>query len=124
MDAEYEKMVKRKTAFLVRLLRQSGKNTPELREQARLAAQLIVRTDLLADEILNPHHSSVNVEITREGNTKETASPKEILYLGFAKQAQKALQALGLNTDSKERKTDNDKARNFMAELNAAMKDE
>ena len=41
-------------------------------------------------------------------------SPKEKLYLDLLTQSQKALRALGMNTDSRERKTDNDGFADFI----------
>lgn len=85
--------------------------------QVNIAAQLLVRTDMLADEIFNEGHRAVNVEISREGNERESISPKEKLYLDLVQQSQRALRALGMNTDAKERKTDNDGFSEFMKEF-------
>ena len=77
----------------------------------------MVRPEILATEVLADGHKPVNVEISREGNTRESVSPKEKLYLDVSAQAQKALRALGMNVDSKERKTDNDGFKEFMEEF-------
>ena len=111
------KRIKNKKSYIVKLLKQQGKYTAELSMQVNIAAQLLVRTDMLADEIFNEGHRAVNVEISREGNERESISPKEKLYLDLVQQSQRALRALGMNTDAKERKTDNDGFSEFMKEF-------
>lgn len=107
-----------KKTYIVKLLKQQGKYTPELSMQVKMTAQLLVRVDLLAEQIFGAGHEAVNVELSREGNKRESVNPKERLYLDFLQQGQKALRALGMNTDSKERKTDNDGFGEFMAQFN------
>ena len=85
--------------------------------QVTITAQLLVRTEILAEEVLAEEHEAVNVEISREGNERKAISPKEKLYLDFVQQSQKALRALGMNTDAKERKTDNDVFNEFLKEF-------
>ena len=109
--------VESKKRYLVKLLKEQGKYTAELSIQATVTAQLLVRAEILATEVLADGHKPVNVEISREGNTRESVSPKEQLYLDVSAQAQKALRALGMNVDSKERKTDNDGFKEFMEEF-------
>lgn len=111
------KRIKNKKDYIVRLLKQQGKYTAELSMQVTITAQLLVRTEILAEEVLAEEHEAVNVEISREGNERKTISPKEKLYLDFAQQSQKALRALGMNTDAKERKTDNDTFNEFLKEF-------
>lgn len=111
------KRIKNKKDYIVRLLKQQGKYTAELSMQVTITAQLLVRTEILAEEVLAEEHEAVNVEISREGNERKTISPKEKLYLDFAQQSQKALRALGMNTDAKERKTDNDTFGEFLKEF-------
>lgn len=109
--------VKNKKGYIVRLLKQQGKYTAELSMQVTITAQLLVRTEILAEEVLAEEHKAVNVEFSREGNERKSISPKEKLYLDFVQQSQKALRALGMNTDSKERKTDNDTFNEFLKEF-------
>ncbi len=111
------KRIKNKKDYIVRLLKQQGKYTAELSMQVTITAQLLVRTEILAEEVLAEEHEAVNVEISREGNERKTISPKEKLYLDFVQQSQKALRALGMNTDAKERKTDNDTFNEFLKEF-------
>lgn len=109
--------IQSKKTYIVQLLKKEGKYSSELSYQVTVAAQLLVRTEILAEEIFADSHKAVNVEISREGNTRESISPKEKLYLDLTAQTQKALRALGMNTDSKERKTDNDDFSKFMDDL-------
>lgn len=111
------KRIKNKKDYIVRLLKQQGKYTAELSMQVTITAQLLVRTEILAEEVLAEEHEAVNVEISREGNERKTISPKEKLYLDFVQQSQKALRALGMNTDAKERKADNDTFNEFLKEF-------
>lgn len=111
------KRIKNKKDYIVRLLKQQGKYTAELSMQVTITAQLLVRTEILAEEVLAEEHEAVNVEISREGNERKTISPKEKLYLDFVQQSQKALRALGMNTDAKERKIDNDTFNEFLKEF-------
>lgn len=62
-------------------------------------------------------NKAVNVEYSREGNERKTIDPKEKLYIELLQQGQKALRALGMNTESKERKSDNDSFNDFMAAM-------
>lgn len=112
------KRIKNKKDYIVKLLKEQGKYTAELSMQVTITAQLLVRTEILAEEVLAEEHDAVNVEISREGNERKTISPKEKLYLDFVQQSQKALRALGMNTDAKERKTDNDTFNEFLKEFN------
>lgn len=115
--AKITKRVKNKKDYIVKLLKEQGKYTAELSMQVTITAQLLVRTEILAEEVLAEEHEAVNVEISREGNERKTISPKEKLYLDFVQQSQKALRALGMNTDAKERKTDNDTFNDFLKEF-------
>ena len=113
----FKKRIKNKKDYIVKLLKQQGKYTAELSMQVTITAQLLVRTEILAEEVLAEEHEAVNVEISREGNERKTISPKEKLYLDFVQQSQRALRALGMNTDAKERKTDNDTFNEFLKEF-------
>ncbi len=107
-STDFARKVKSKKNYIVKLLKGQGKYTAELSMQVNITAQLLVRTESLADEILSEGHNVEEVELSREGHTRKSISPKEKLYLDFVQQSQRALRALGMNTDSKERKADND----------------
>lgn len=115
--AAIQRKISSKKTYIVKLLKQQGKYTPELSMQVKIVAQLLVRTEILAEQIFDAGHQPVNVEISREGNGRESISPKEKLYLDLLQQSQKALRALGMNTDSRERKTDNDGFNEFMEQF-------
>jgi hypothetical protein len=109
--------IKSKKAYIVKLLKKQGKYTSELTYQVDITAKLLVRADILGDEIMADGHQTVNVEYSREGNERKTIDPKEKLYIELLQQGQKALRALGMNTESKERKSDNDSFNDFMAAM-------
>lgn len=115
--ADVKKKIAAKKAYIVKLLKRQGKYSAELSMQAGVVAQLLVRTELLAEEIFSSGHSAVNVELSREGNERESINPKEKLYLDFLGQSQKALRALGMNTDSRARPADGDNLGEFLAEF-------
>ena len=119
-----ERKVKSKKAYIVKLLKKQGKYTAELTYQVEITAQLLVRADMLGNEILADGHKSINVEYSREGNERITVNPKEKLYLEVLEKGQKALRALGMNTESKERKTDNDNYKEFLDAMNEEEEDE
>lgn len=103
-NKEVAARIRNKKTYIVKLLKKEGKYTAELSMQAEIVAQLLVRTDILREEIIAPGHSPVNVEVSREGNTRESVSAKERLYLDLLQQSQRALRALGMNTDSRDRR--------------------
>lgn len=100
--------------YIIKLLKKENKYTSELSMQVKIAAQLVVRTDMLAAELSKEGHQPVSVHISREGNARELISPKETLYLQFAQRSLTALRGLGMNFDSKERKGDDDSFGEFM----------
>lgn len=113
-----DKTIKSRIAYkqrnIVKLLKEQGKYTADLTYQVRITASLLVRAELLADEIFAPGHNAVNSEFSREGNTRESIAPKERLYLEVARSAQKALTALGMNTEGKAAKPTDDNFNEFL----------
>ena len=109
--------IQQKKDYIIDLLNKQGKYTPELAMQVDIAAQLLVRCDIIAEEMASEGYKSVNVEISREGNNRESINPKEKLYLSLLEQSQSALKALGMNTDSKDRKPGDDGLSDFMAQF-------
>ena len=112
-----DRKIKNKKDYIVKLLKAQGKYTAELTYQVEITARLLVRADILNDEILSEGHKAVNIEYSREGNERATINPKERLYLEVLEKVQKALRALGMNIESKERKTDNDNFNDFWAAM-------
>lgn len=115
--ASIQKRITSKKTYIVKLLKRQGKYTPELSMQVKITAQLLIRTEILAEQIFGNGHQPTKIELSREGNERESVSPKEKLYLDLVEQSQKALKALGMNTDSRERKTDNDGFSEFMEQF-------
>lgn len=101
-----EKSISSKVSYIRKLLTQEGKYTADLTYQVKIAATLMVRTEVLARAILSPGYNPINTEISREGNKRQTVNPTEPLYLQYVGKTQSALRALGMNTDSRERKSD------------------
>lgn len=114
---EITKRVKRKADYIARLLKKQGKYTAELSMQVKITAQLLVRTEMLAEDVLSDTHAAIDVEYSREGNERKSINPKEKLYLELVSKSQRALRALGMNTDAKERKSDNDSFSDFMQQF-------
>lgn len=115
--ASIQKRITSKKTYIVKLLKKQGKYTPELSMQVKITAQLLIRTEILAGQIFGNGHQPTKIELSREGNERESVSPKEKLYLDLVEQSQKALKALGMNMDSRERKTDNDGFSEFMEQF-------
>lgn len=110
--------INNRKAYFIKLLKRQGKYTPELAVQVKMTAELCVRTEMIADEIFGEGHKAVNIEISREGNIRERISEKERLYLDYMAKMQSALKAIGMNVDSKERKSDGgDSFDEFMAQF-------
>lgn len=113
-DKTIKSRISNKQRNIVKLLKEQGKYTADLTYQVRITASLLVRAELLADEIFAPGHNAVNSEFSREGNTRESIAPKERLYLEVARSAQKALTALGMNTEGKAAKPTDDNFNEFL----------
>ena len=111
------KRIKAKKSYIIKLLKKEGKYTAELSYQAEVTAELMVRADLLQEDMMSPQYQQVIVEISREGNRREQINPKERLLTDLQRNIQQALKALGMNTDSKERKTDGDDLGDFMKDM-------
>lgn len=101
-DATAMKRVGGVKSSIIKTLKRLGKYTADMNYQIETTAQLLVRCDMLKQEIFDKDHSCVNVETSREGNVRESVNPKERLYMDYLKQCQYSLRALGMNTDSKD----------------------
>lgn len=115
--ADVAKLIRKRKSSIKKLLKDAGKYTQELDVQIDLAGQLLAKVDLLGKEVFSPDHRAVSVEYSREGNERQNVSKVEQLYRDYAAQAQRALRALGMTTESKERKTDGDTLKDFMSEF-------
>jgi hypothetical protein len=106
---EVRQRIKNQKDYYVKLLKKENRYTPELAQQAELAATAVVRLRMIQEETMfNPYHKAIQIEISREGNTREHISEAENLLKDYLQVAKDQLKALGMNTDSKERKTDED----------------
>ena len=112
-----KKRIRNKKDYIIKLLKKEGKYTAELSMQVTITAQLLVQTDMLAESVAALGPNIIDVEYSREGNERKSINPVVKLYNETAEKAQRALRALGMNTDSKERKTDNDSFSEFMKEF-------
>lgn len=117
-DAGVMNFVQDKFQELTELLKEQGRYSPAYNIQIKIAAQLCVKTDMLFEETLKPNHKAINVQISREGNERETISATESLYKQYAEQCQTALRALGLNTDGKKIEIDDDSFDRFFEDMN------
>lgn len=97
-EESFVKSVEAKKKYIVKLLKEQNKYTPELSLQAKLTATLMVKVEMLSEQIAA--EGSVNIEVSREGNERQYVSAKERLFMAYSKQLQYALRALGMNTDS------------------------
>lgn len=102
---------------ITKLLKGQGKYTEELSYQVEITAKLFAKAHLLEDEMKGEDYRSIKTEISREGNERLSINPKERLYMDLLAQGQKALRALGMNTESKERRSDNDTFTDFLQEM-------
>lgn len=112
---EVRKRVKNKHDYLVKMLKQQGKYAPELSGQVDVVARLMLRVEDLGAIVMSPDYQPVLTQYSREGDIRQTANPLETLYQNSCERLQKALKALGMNTDAKERKADNDHFSDFLA---------
>lgn len=91
---------------IVTMLREQHKYSGELAIQVELTAQLIsVLNEIYAEMQGTP---IINVEYSREGNTREQVNPLHPLYLQYYDRIHRALRALGMNVDAREHKGDDD----------------
>ncbi len=104
---------------ITRLLKDQRKYTPELDLQIDVCAKLKVQEDELNNRLMLTGYSPTITEYSREGEPRSVINPVWKVYQDTAEQLQKALRALGMNTESKERKTDGETAVGFLEELQA-----
>lgn len=109
--------LRNKRNYITKLLKKQNKWMAEMTYQVEITAKILVRVELLEEEIFSAGYTAVNVEYSREGNERVSLNPQERLYLESLEKAQKALRALGMNTESKERKGENDGLGNFLKEF-------
>lgn len=116
IQKDIEKKIRSKKQYIVKLLKEQGKYTSELTYQVEITAKLLVRADILSNEIFSSGYEPINVEYSREGAERKAIDPREKLFMDVLLQGQRALRALGMNTESKERRVDKDNYSDFMNE--------
>lgn len=108
--------VQQKIEELKTTLRQQGGNPDAYTIQISITAQLWVKTEDLFQQTLS--RNPVNVQISREGNERETISATETLYCQYADRLQSALRSLGLTSDAKKIETEDKFFDDFYNDLN------
>lgn len=98
-----QKVVSRKL-YLTKVLKDAGRYWPELAMQIDIAAKLYVKIEQLEEKMNSDEYAPVMIWESREGAQRCGVNPLEELYSDYLSRYQVALRALGMNTDSKERK--------------------
>lgn len=109
---DYVKKALNKKKYISGILKGQGIYSKEMSMQVSLLAQLWVKTEKLFRETIDA--DPIAVELSREGYERASVSVKEKLYLDYVDRCQKALKALGMNTDSKEKRSEPDSLNDFL----------
>lgn len=120
-----EKKVSSKKRYIIKLLKDNGKFAAEMTYQVEITARLLVRAEQQREEMAAPDYKSITVEYSREGHERRAVNPLERLHAETLRQAQRALAALGMNTDSKQKlENADDSLQDFMDAFKDDDKDE
>ena len=120
-----EKKVSSKKRYIIKLLKDNGKFAAEMTYQVEITARLLVRAEQQSEEMAAPDYKSITVEYSREGHERRAVTPLERLHAETLRQAQRALAALGMNTDSKQKlENADDSLQDFMDAFKDDDKDE
>lgn len=114
---EFYNRVTVKKEYLISRLKEQGKYTDELEVSVTLTAETYVQFEMLQDQMLSDDYQSVTVQISREGNERRQLNPQEAQLMALRRQLMKQLTAIGMTTDSKERKQDGDSFKDFLDEI-------
>lgn len=95
---------RRKSARTVRLMKESGRYSDAYLMQVDLLSRTMAQLDTIEKEKSRRGYQIVIGTLSREGNDRPIINPLETLYADYLDRAQRALKALGMNADSKERK--------------------
>ncbi len=115
LNAEFTKQKKRITD----LLKEEKKYTPELDLQIEICAKLKVQEETLNKKLMISGYSPTITEYSREGEPRSVVNPVWKVHQDVTDQLQKALRALGMNTESKDRKSDGDTVGGFLEAFQA-----
>lgn len=116
--------IKSRKASIVKVLKSQGKYIPELFVQIELLANLLMQLEKLNLKMSAENYSPIITEVSREGNERAVINPIETLYLQYYDRAQRAIKALGMNTDSRGIKIESDNLRDFIDAVSNADDDE
>lgn len=120
-----EKKVSSKKRHIIKLLKDNGKFAAEMTYQVEITARLLVRAEQQSEEMAAPDYKPITVGYSREGHERRAVNPLERLHAETLRQAQRALAALGMNTDSKQKlENADDSLQDFMNAFKDDDKDE
>ena len=120
-----EKKVSSKKRYIIKLLKDNGKFAADMTYQVEITARLLVRAEQQSEEMAAPDYKPITVEYSREGHERRAVNPLERLHAETLRQAQRALAALGMNTDSKQKlENADDSLQDFMDAFKDDDKDE
>lgn len=98
-------------------LKKEGKYSPLYGLQVEMVSLLMAKIRLLMKEMERPEYNAIELEMSREGYDRKKINPCETLLQDYASLVLRALKGLGMNTDSKERKTEGDGFSDFMQQF-------
>lgn len=101
------KITSRKS-YMIKVMKAANVYRDELAMQVQVAARLYVKIKEFEKEMSKDGYSPVSKWESREGAVRQAVNPLEELYSDYLSRYQQALKALGLNNDSKERKSQGD----------------
>lgn len=114
---EYRRKLNSKKTYIIRLLKKEGKYSSELSMMVGEVANTYVQLEELRAEMSRGDYKKVNVQVSREGNERYQLNPIETRYTELSRLLTKQLTAIGMTTESKERRSDNDNFSEFMSKL-------
>lgn len=98
------KIEKKKKRRIIKLLKESGKYSIELTGQIELTAAVEAKIEIIKMAMEDGTYQPIFSEMSREGNERRIVNPLERLLQTYIDQDRMNLRALGMNTDSRERK--------------------
>lgn len=121
IDPKTRRRMRDVKARIIRIMKRAGRYDSLLDVQIERAAAQFVHVERIESEVLSRGHSPVRVEYSREGNERVTVDPLERLYIDAQQQLRRTLQSLGMNTDAKERDTQDDGVGGLLAQFSSAI---
>ena len=115
--SEITSQIERLKEIATSTLKSEGKYTPLYGLQVEVAALLMAKIRLLLNDMSQPGYNAVELEESREGHDRKKVNPCETLLQTYISLVLKALKGLGMNTESKDVKTDSDTLKDFLTEF-------